>query len=111
MSFNPFAKKMKNIETPVTCGQPPIVRIDGVQRGVDGVLRYRIKTIDDDYDYEYIDRSECNFDLKHQEQTEVKQTHCANCGAPLNPAKARCEYCKSYYKEEDEPENYVLESL
>jgi uncharacterized OB-fold protein len=36
------------------------------------------------------------------------QAHCENCGAPLNPAKARCEYCNSYYKEE---ENYVLESL
>lgn len=56
----------------------------------------------------------CRTDLRYlspQLRRGIKkkiQAHCENCGAPLNPAKARCEYCNSYYKEED---NYVLESL
>ena len=50
-----------------------------------------------------------DYGKKKVSQEPIKQTHCANCGAPLNPAKSRCEYCKSYCAQNTEC--YILESL
>lgn len=79
MSWNPFAKKLEDKETLLPVGN---IEQEPVYSRTD--LRY----------------------LSPQIKKKI-QAHCENCGAPLNPAKARCEYCNSYYKEE----NFILESL
>lgn len=67
---------------------------------------YHVNYVDNNQEQEY-NRKSFAYLPPHAKKAQI-QTHCANCGAPLNPTKARCEYCNSYYKEED---NYVLESL
>jgi len=84
MSWNPQIKNLKNKKTPLPFS---------TYRDVQGNWRYHP-----------VEGKE-----KEAYQEPIKQTHCANCGAPLNPAKSRCEYCKSYYKEDTEC--YILESL
>lgn len=36
----------------------------------------------------------CRYD--DEEEETHHQSHCENCGAPLNPNKDKCEYCNSY---------------
>lgn len=83
MSWNPFAKKLENKETLLPVGN-----------------------IEQEPVYSRTDLKYLSPQLKQGIKKKI-QAHCENCGAPLNPAEARCEYCKTYWKEE----NYVLESL
>lgn len=43
-----------------------------------------------------------DFDLDSENKINTKnnlqiQTHCHNCGAPVNPHLEKCEYCGTYY--------------
>ena len=102
MSWNPFAKKMRNIETPM-----PIE--DDEQEQLENEiaeLRKQLDYLQDNHiDYHRMYMRDLHPEFRmgfwDEEQLVRRQLfrsyhNCPSCGAPLNPAKDECEYCKTY---------------
>ena len=102
MSWNPFAKKMKNIET---CNYYEDDNQEQLENE-NAELRKQLDYLQDnhiEYHHMYMRDllPEFTMGFWNEEQLVRKQlfrsySNCPSCGAPLNPAKDECEYCKTY---------------